>query len=122
MGQSKPGELDVSVPGIDADAAFGVTFKHEEKLDENGAPACVQCALLYTTAQGERRIRVLTLGFQVTTSMASLFRYADLDALTNLLMRSAALQTSKQTLHQVREPVCPRTPTPALAITRTAKP
>ena len=62
----------------------------------------MQCALLYTTAFGERRIRVLTLGFKVTSSVASLFRYADLDALTNILMRQAALATAKQTLHQVR--------------------
>ena len=65
----------------------------------------MQCALLYTTAFGERRIRVLTLGFKVTSSVASLFRYADLDALTNILMRQAALATAKQTLHQVREAV-----------------
>jgi protein transport protein SEC24 len=104
MGSAKPGDLDVAVAGIDADSAFGVTFRYDDKLEE-AQLACVQCALLYTTASGERRIRVLTLGFQVTSSMASLFRYADLDALTNILMRQAALATAKQTLHQVREAV-----------------
>ena len=101
MGSAKPGDLDVGVAGIDADSAFGVTFKHDDTL-EDAQEACVQCALLYTTAFGERRIRVLTLGFKVTSSVASLFRYADLDALTNILMRQAALATAKQTLHQVR--------------------
>ena len=81
MGSAKPGDLDVGVAGIDADSAFGVTFKHDDTL-EDAQEACVQCALLYTTAFGERRIRVLTLGFKVTSSVASLFRYADLDALT----------------------------------------
>jgi len=107
MGSAKPGDLDVGVAGIDADSAFGVTFKYDDKLDE-AQLACVQCALLYTTAFGERRIRVLTLGVKVASSssgVASLYRYADLDALTNILMRQVALATAKQTLHQVREAV-----------------
>jgi len=108
MGSAKPGDLDVGVAGIDADSAFGVTFKYDDKLDE-AQLACVQCALLYTTAFGERRIRVLTLGFKVSSrgnqSYADLYRYADLDALTNILMRQAALATAKQTLQQVREAV-----------------
>ena len=67
----------------------------------------MQCALLYTTAFGERRIRVLTLGCKVAPSssaFASLYRYADLDTLTNILMRKAALATGKETLQQVRQP------------------
>ena len=89
MGQTKHGDVDVDVPGIDADSAFAVTFKHDdEKLEEN-APACVQCALLYTTSAGERRIRVLTLGLQTTSSMASLYRYTELDALMSIVMRKA---------------------------------
>ena len=106
MGSAKPGDLDVGVAGIDADSAFGVTFKYDDKLEE-AQPACVQCALLYTTAFGERRIRVLTLGCKVAPSssaFASLYRYADLDTLTNILMRKAALATGKETLQQVRQP------------------
>jgi len=104
MGTAKDGALDVDVPGIDADSAFGVTFKHDDKLDD-AAPACVQCALLYTTSQGQRRIRVLTLALTVTDSVASLYRYSDLDALLNIQMRKAVMLASKQTMHQVRESV-----------------
>ena len=38
----------------------------------------------------ERRVRVLTLGLQATEAMASLYRYADLDATCNVLMRQVS--------------------------------
>ena len=34
MGSAKPGDLDVGVAGIDADSAFGVTFKHDDTLED----------------------------------------------------------------------------------------
>ena len=39
-----PGAQEVDVPGIDADSAFAVTFRHDDKL-EDGQQAYVQCAL-----------------------------------------------------------------------------
>lgn len=39
----------------------------------------VQCALLYTTIDGQRRIRVSTLSLPCTTMLSNLFRSADLD-------------------------------------------
>ena len=38
-----------------------------------------QCALLYTTVNGERRIRVHTLALPCTNVLGNLFRSADLD-------------------------------------------
>ena len=104
MGAAKPGDVEVDVPGIDSDYAFAVTLKHEDKLEDN-TPLYVQCALLYTTAAGERRVRVLTLGLLSTSTMASLYRYADLDALMNVMMRQAIMLSAKQNMHQVRESV-----------------
>jgi len=104
MGCAQAGEHEVDVPGIDADHAFAVTLKHDDKL-EDGALAYAQCALLYTTASGQRRVRVLTLGFQTTSAMASLYRYADLDALLNVILRQSITLSSKQNMHQVRESV-----------------
>ena len=104
FGLAKPGELEVDVPGLDADHAFAVTLKHDEKLDD-GQSAFVQCALLYTTSAGERRVRVMTLGLQVTSAMASLYRFADLDALINVMLRQSIHQASKWNMHMVRENV-----------------
>lgn len=39
----------------------------------------VQCALLYTTVYGQRRIRVTTLALPCTSMLNNLFRTADLD-------------------------------------------
>ena len=104
MNSTKPGELEVDVPGIDADSAFAITLKHDEKLEDN-APVYVQCALLYTTSAGQRRVRVLTLGLLSTSAMASLYRYADQDALMNVIMRQRIMLSGKANMHQVREHV-----------------
>ena len=104
MGLPCPGQQEVDVPGIDADSAFAVTMKHDDKMDTD-QPAYVQCALLYTTGAGQRRVRVLTIGLQTTEAMASVYRYADLDATANVLMRQAVALTLSKNLHLVRESV-----------------
>jgi protein transport protein SEC24 len=50
----------------------------------------VQCAVLYTTSGGERRIRVHTLALRSSTDVTQTFRAADLDATVALLTRAAA--------------------------------
>lgn len=40
---------------------------------------CLQCALLYTTIDGQRRIRISTFSLPCTTMLSDLFRSADLD-------------------------------------------
>jgi protein transport protein SEC24 len=84
-----PNEMEL--PTVDADKCFGMTFKHEGKLPEK-ADVCIQCALLYTTAQGERRIRVHTLCVPVTTQLAMIYRSADLDAIVTLSLKQAGRQ------------------------------
>jgi hypothetical protein len=44
----------------------------------------IQNALLYTTSQGERRIRVATVCLPVTSSLSDLFKFADVDAVVAL--------------------------------------
>ncbi len=107
LGTQKVGDVDVDLPGIDADSSFAVTFKLDEKLDGEGAAAnpAVQCAVLYTTAAGERRIRVLTTALSATPSMASLYRFADLDAIVGVVLRQVAHGATGQTLQQLRESV-----------------
>ena len=80
---------DVDLPSVDCDKAVTATLRHDEKLTE-GAEACLQCALLYTTSDGYRRIRVHTLSLPVTAVMGSVFRGADLDAQFCHLLRQTA--------------------------------
>jgi len=50
---------------------------------------CVQCALLYTTSGGERRIRVHTINLPVTSQMVDLYNWTDSDAMANLMARQS---------------------------------
>ena len=65
--------------------------EHEAKLKDK-SDACLQCALLYTTASGHRRIRVHTISVPVTSVMSNIFRFADLDAIVNLSLKQAVRQ------------------------------
>jgi protein transport protein SEC24 len=47
----------------------------------------VQVATLYTSAAGERRVRVVNASMPVTATLAEVFRYADMEAVTSLLLR-----------------------------------
>lgn len=80
---------DVDLPVLDGEKSIMVNLRYEDKLVD-GAEAYVQCALLYTTMTGERRIRVHTLALPVTSVLGTLFRNADLDAQTCFMVRKAA--------------------------------
>jgi len=58
----------MELPTVDCDKTFGVVLKHETKLTDK-SDACIQAALLYTNAQGERRIRVHSICLPVTSGM-----------------------------------------------------
>jgi len=45
----------------------------------HSVPGTFQCALLYTTVYGQRRIRVINLSLSCTSLLSNLFRYADLE-------------------------------------------
>eukprot|EP00456_Euglypha_rotunda_P033241 TRINITY_DN25791_c0_g1_i1.p1 TRINITY_DN25791_c0_g1~~TRINITY_DN25791_c0_g1_i1.p1 ORF type:complete len:452 (+),score=85.46 TRINITY_DN25791_c0_g1_i1:194-1357(+) len=82
---------EVDLPTLDCDKTFAIRLDHEGKLEEK-SDACIQTALLYTTSEGERRIRVHTLSIPITQAMASVFRSADLDAIINLSLKQAVRQ------------------------------
>ncbi|KAI8017070.1 Protein transport protein Sec24-like [Camellia lanceoleosa] len=88
---------DVDLPAIDSDKTLMVTLKHDDKL-QDGSECAFQCALLYTTVYGQRRIRVSTLSLPCTSLLSNLFRSADLDTqfacfLKQALVKSTGLRT-----------------------------
>lgn len=95
---------DVDLPAIDSDKTIMVTFKHDDKLVE-GTECAFQCALLYTTVYGERRIRVTTLSLPCTSVLSNLFRAADLDAQFAYFMKHVAHEIPTKPITQVREQV-----------------
>ncbi|KAL5554154.1 hypothetical protein UlMin_041555 [Ulmus minor] len=93
---------DVDLPGIDCDKTIMVTLKHDDKL-QDGSECSFQCALLYTTLDGQRRIRVTTLSLLCTNMLNNLFRSADLDTQFVCMMKQAANEIPSSPLFQVRE-------------------
>lgn len=63
----------------------------QEKLSERGE-AYLQFALLYSTVDGQRRVRVHTLALPITPSLGTTFRGADLDAYMSYVSRKVASQ------------------------------
>ncbi|KMT02852.1 hypothetical protein BVRB_8g194310 isoform B [Beta vulgaris subsp. vulgaris] len=95
---------DVDLPAIDCDKALMVTLKHDDKL-QDGAECAFQCALLYTTVYGQRRIRVSTLSLSCTSVLSNLFRSADLDTQFACFAKQAAIGVPTTPLLQVRDQV-----------------
>jgi protein transport protein SEC24 len=77
---------DLELAGVDSEKAFGVLVKHDGKLDEK-TEASFQVALLYTTADGLRRVRVHNFSTPVTTLLGNVFRWADMDTTINFLSK-----------------------------------
>lgn len=93
---------DVDLPGIDSNKTIMVTIKHDDKL-QDGTDCVFQCALLYTTVYGQRRIRVSTLSLPCTSMLNNLFRTADLDTQFACFLKQAANEIPSIPLLQVRE-------------------
>eukprot|EP01010_Urceolus_cornutus_P000717 NODE_122_length_2336_cov_293.631832_g99_i0.p1 GENE.NODE_122_length_2336_cov_293.631832_g99_i0~~NODE_122_length_2336_cov_293.631832_g99_i0.p1 ORF type:complete len:396 (-),score=61.93 NODE_122_length_2336_cov_293.631832_g99_i0:205-1392(-) len=94
--------LDMDVAGIDADKTFMAYLQHDEKLDPT-VGMFLQMALLYTTRQGSRRIRVHTLRCLVVTTMPTLFRTADLEVTLGALARRAIVCSVERGTKAARE-------------------
>ncbi|KAG0377736.1 COPII coat Sec23p-Sfb3p heterodimer component [Mortierella sp. AD032] len=93
---------DLELAGIDSEKAFGVLVKHDGKLDEK-VEASFQVALLYTTSDGLRRVRVHNFSTPVTTLLGNVFRWADMDTTINFLSKGAIAQGLSKPLNDVRE-------------------
>ncbi|KAL2492176.1 Protein transport protein Sec24-like [Abeliophyllum distichum] len=92
--------------GIQVQEYFGNFCKRiptDVDLPAEGSECAFQCALLYTTVYGQRRIRVSTLSLPCTTMLSNLFRSADLDTQFACVLRQVASEIPSAPLAQVRE-------------------
>jgi hypothetical protein len=82
-------DTDLALGTLDADKALCVALAHASartRLDAR-AHAHLQCALLYTTAGGARRVRTVNVALQVAELAGSVFRLAYMFALVCDLAR-----------------------------------
>ncbi|XP_072281043.1 protein transport protein Sec24C isoform X4 [Pyxicephalus adspersus] len=79
---------DVELAGLDCDKTITVEFKHDDKLNEDTG-AILQCAVLYTSCGGQRRLRVHNMALSCCTQLADLYRNCETDTLINYFAKFA---------------------------------
>lgn len=84
---------DIECAGINSLKSFIAILKHDSgaKLEEN-AESFIQAALLYTTSDGQRRVRVHNLAFSNSSNYESVFRNSSVEGVVSILSRQMIQQ------------------------------
>ncbi|KAF9225736.1 beta-sandwich domain of Sec23/24 [Gyrodon lividus] len=93
---------DLGFGVFDADKAVSAVIEHSRTLDERQS-AYLQCAILYTTVDGQRRVRTCNLALPVASLAGNVFRYADMDAVVCHLTRNSMASLVSRRMAQIRE-------------------
>uniref|UniRef100_A0AAX7UXG6 SEC24 homolog D, COPII coat complex component n=1 Tax=Astatotilapia calliptera TaxID=8154 RepID=A0AAX7UXG6_ASTCA len=93
---------DVEMAAVDCDNGVTVEFKHDDTLSEETG-ALMQCALLYTTIGGQRRLRIHNLSLNCSSQLSELYKSCETDSLINFFAKSAYRAILNQPLKNVRE-------------------
>ncbi|KAF8609657.1 sec24-like protein [Ceratobasidium sp. AG-I] len=95
---------DLAIATSHADSAILATFTHAGRLDDR-REAHIQCATLYTTRSGERRVRVLNIAAQVSTLAGNVFKNADLEVVCCTFTREALQMMPQRPLAEIRDSI-----------------
>ncbi|KAG2154151.1 uncharacterized protein EDB93DRAFT_1239537 [Suillus bovinus] len=98
-------DLDIGI--LDSDKAISVHIEHSRKLDAREY-AFLQCAVLHTTLDGQRRVRICNLALEVADLAANVFRYADMDAVVCHLARESMSKLTSRRMAHIREDLTDR--------------
>ncbi|KAL2194576.1 hypothetical protein P885DRAFT_80264 [Corynascus similis CBS 632.67] len=88
-------------PAFPRDQCYVVEVAIDENLTKN--VVCLQTAVLHTTCNGERRIRVLTLALPTTTNLADVYASADQCAITTYYSHKAVERALSNGLDSARD-------------------
>ncbi|CAL8324057.1 unnamed protein product [Boreogadus saida] len=80
---------DVELAAVDCDHAISVELQHDDTLSEETG-AFMQCALLYTTVGGQRRLRVHNLSLNCSSQLMELFKSCETDSLINFFAKTGS--------------------------------
>ncbi|KAJ1853413.1 COPII coat Sec23p-Sfb3p heterodimer component [Coemansia sp. RSA 1822] len=99
--------VDVELAGVTSDTAIGALLQYDGRLDEK-QDVYFQIALLYTTSDGQRRIRVHNLAVPCTTLVGGMFRNAEMNTSMNLIAKVAASEALTTPLKSIRDKLSDR--------------
>lgn len=99
---------DIDLPALDCDKAIVAKLIIMEKL-QAGQEVYLQSALLYTSTEGQRKVRVQTLALPITDSIGQVFKGADLDAQVSLISRQVAINLPSSGLTASKDQLTTRT-------------
>lgn len=88
-------------PAFPRDQCYVVEVAIDENINKN--VVCLQAAVLHTTCNGERRIRVLTLALPTTTNLSDVYASADQCAITAYFSHKAVERTLSSGLEAARD-------------------
>lgn len=101
---------DMEIAAIDCDKSVALEIKHDDKLvPEEGV--LIQVALLYTSSEGVRKLRVHNLSFQCTSQMQEIYRYCELDTLINYLSKQCAFKLLENSPKTIKDALISKTAT-----------
>ncbi|KAK6330428.1 COPII coat Sec23p-Sfb3p heterodimer component [Orbilia brochopaga] len=95
---------DLEMGVIDSDKSVAVMFTYDGKLDPK-LDAHFQSALLYTTASGERRVRVQNIVTAVTELGREVLRFVDQEAVVSIIAKEAANKMVERNLKDIRQSI-----------------
>ncbi|KAI9306085.1 Sec23/Sec24 trunk domain-containing protein [Cunninghamella echinulata] len=93
---------DMELATVDEDKAIAAVLKHDNKLDISRG-ATFQCALLYTTKDGHRRVRVHNLNLTVTSEIADVFRHGDIETTVSIILRKAIFDLQHKNRKEIHQ-------------------
>ena len=88
-------------PAFPRDQCYVVEVAIDETIQKNFV--CLQAGVLYTTCNGERRIRVMTLAIPTTTNIADVYATADQCAVTTYFSHKAVERALSSGLDAARD-------------------
>ncbi|XP_035211322.1 protein transport protein Sec24A-like isoform X2 [Stegodyphus dumicola] len=92
----------LSLPNVNPDTGYGMQIAIEENLTEYNS-VCFQAAVLYTSSNGERRIRVHTLSLPVVSILQDVLGGADQETIIGLVAKMAVDRSISSSLTDARD-------------------
>ncbi|XP_026770806.3 protein transport protein Sec24C isoform X1 [Pangasianodon hypophthalmus] len=93
---------DVELACLDCDKTITVEFKHDDKLSEETG-ALIQCAVLYTSCAGQRRLRIHNMAVNCCSQLADLYRNCETDTIINFFAKYAYRSVLSNPTKNVRD-------------------